>query len=438
MIVTPAALPMATPVAMPKLGMTMEEGRVLAWTATVGAAIERGQPLLRVESEKSDFEVEAPASGILRHVYVEPGTVVPCGTLLAAVTATADEPFDPAAFRLAHDRRPDAPPPTTAPQGSAPPGVTPPRPAGAPPAVTPAARARARELGVDPAQVPGSGPGGRVTREDVEAYAASRPRRVAVGGGVAIEVVAAGSGPEVLLLPGLGTDVAVFARQTPTLSARFRVLGMNPRGVAGSDAPEANRYDLSTLAADAARLVDHAVHVVGASLGAAVAIELALAHPERVRSLALLAPFVTASPRLLAVLDAWCRIAEEASAEALATALLPWFFSDRLLADPTAAARTRRGLAAILSRVPPRTLARTAAGLRAWSGTRSAMLGTIAVPTLVIAGADDLLVPDAPALADALPSAQRLTVAGAGHAVGLEAAEIVNAAILRHLEACTT
>jgi len=420
----------AAPVGMPKLGMTMREGRVVAWPVAPGGRVAKGAPVVIIESEKAEVEVEATASGVLRHVYVAEGETVPCGTLLAAITDTADEPFDADAFRRAHDRPEPVAPPPAAPAG-------PPAPGGAirrgGPPITPAARARARQLGVDAAEVPGTGPGGRVTREDVDAWAERRRALVPVAPGVALEVAARGTGDPVLLLPGFGADAAVFARQAPALAERWRVLGVNPRGVGLSDAPVAERYDPSVLAADAAALVAEPAHVVGASLGAAVALEMALAHPERVRSLVLITPFVDADPRLLAVVDGWCRLAAEAGPETLARALLPWLFSRAYLADARARERTVRGLAASAARIPAATLARTAAGMRAWSGSRRGALGRVAIPTLVIAAGEDLLTPGGAAIAAAIPGARAVLVPDAGHAVGLEAPDAVNAALLAHL-----
>jgi len=246
-------------------------------------------------------------------------------------------------------------------------------------------------------------------------------------------VPAAGQGDPVVLLPGFGTDVAAFARQVPALAPAFRVLGVNPRGVAGSDAPADAVYDVATMAADAAGSFEGRAHLVGASLGAAAALELALAQPGRVRSLVLLTPFAVASPRLVAVLDGWCRLAEEASPAALAAALVPWLFGAATLGDARVHARMLRGLAEIAARVPAATLARQAAGLRAWSGTRSGDLARIGVPVLVIAGGDDLLVTDVDSVSRAIPGARLLVVPGAGHAVALEAPERVNEAILAHL-----
>jgi pimeloyl-ACP methyl ester carboxylesterase len=255
---------------------------------------------------------------------------------------------------------------------------------------------------------------------------------VRVAEGVALEVPRQGSGAPLLLLPGFGTDASVFAAQIPDLAASFEVFGVNPRGVGASDAPEAEVYDVATAADDAAAISPGAVHVVGASLGAAVALELALRHPQRVRSLSLIAPLFRPGARLLAVTEAWCRLAAEASPDALALALLPWFFSPHYLADEARRARTRRGLAASLSRVGPTALVRWSRGLAAWSREPSE-LAAIAAPTLVLVGGGDLLTPGGEELARAIAGARCVVVPGAGHALGIEAPELVSAALRVHL-----
>ena len=83
----------ATAVRMPKLGMTMEEGTVVEWRVAPGGRVEKGRVLLVIESEKNEAEIEATASGFLRHIYVSPGEAAPCGALLAVLTGSADEPF---------------------------------------------------------------------------------------------------------------------------------------------------------------------------------------------------------------------------------------------------------------------------------------------------------------------------------------------------------
>jgi pyruvate dehydrogenase E2 component (dihydrolipoamide acetyltransferase) len=427
---------------MPKLGMTMAEGTVVEWPIAVGDYVDKGQIVLIIESEKAEVEIEATASGYFRHVYVEIDETVACGSLLAALTDTANEPFDASAFHADNDT-PEQPAPSvsvTAPSGE--PGTAVKSTAGRTredrKPVAPAARALAKKLGFDVEAIVGSGPGGRVVKADVESWAAAYEALVQVADGVRLEVPTSGSGDPVLLLPGFGTDVSVFARQIPPLAEGRRVLGVNPRGVGLSDAPEAERYDPPLLASDAAALVtDGPAHVIGASMGAAVAVEMALAYPDRVRSLTLITPAVETTPRLEAVLESWCRLAAEASSEALATALLPWFFADPSLADPRARRRILSGLASIVGRVPALVLERYANGFAAWSGTRSEDLRSIPVPTLILTGRDDLLTPGGERIAETIPDASCVAIADAGHALSLEAPEAVNEALLAHLDRVT-
>jgi pimeloyl-ACP methyl ester carboxylesterase len=292
----------------------------------------------------------------------------------------------------------------------------------------------AKKLGLDVLQVAGSGPGGRVVRQDVEAYAAARERLTEVEAGVSLELLREGEGAPVLFLPGFGTDVSSFATQTQALAERYRVLALNPRGVGHSDAPELPSYPVERAADDAAAVLDEPAHLVGASLGAATAIELALRHPDKVRSLALITPFTTRSARLHAVSEAWAAVAAEAAPETLARFLLPWLFSEDFLTHDTARTRTLRGLTQTVARVPAPTLQRSRAGLESWSGTRTKDLADLCVPTLVLIAGGDLLTPEGEALATAIPDAHTVLIAGAGHALAVEAAESVTRSLREHLE----
>lgn len=433
---------MPTPIVMPRLGMTMTEGTVVEWPHDVGADVQQGEPVLIIESDKSEIEVEASSGGKLAHIYVEPEELVPCGTLLGVLVGEDESDFDAAAYQEAfvveNDDAvsPGGDPPAMAPAAALATrastastrrrGTTP---------VTPAARALARTLEIDPGRVLGSGPGGRVKRRDIEAFAKSLETLVEVADGVSLEVPTEGSGDPVLLLPGFGTDVSAFSAQSPVLAERFLVRGVNARGIGNSDAPDAERYDIATLAADAAALLEAPTHLVATSLGTAVAIELALAAPEKIRSLSLLAPLVEVSPRLEAVSRAWCDLAALGDVEVLARSLLPWFFGTATLGDEKRRERIARGLPATLSRARPEALRRTRAGMNAWSGTRVSDLARIAAPTLVIAAEEDLLTPDGASIAESIPGARLVSIPGAGHAVGLEASDDVNAALLAHLAA---
>jgi len=160
---------------------------------------------------------------------------------------------------------------------------------------------------------------------------------------------------------------------------------------------------------------------------------LALAHPERVKTLTLITPFIRVSPRLRAVAEGWQRMASEVDPETLAAGLLPWFFSSSFLADDAARGRTLRGLAQTVARVPASTLHRMVAGMLNWSNSRVADLSRISMPTLVISATEDLLVPDSASIAEAISGATLREVEGAGHAVALEAPDLVNEVIAAHL-----
>ena len=419
-------------VAMPRLGMKMTEGTVIEWRVRPGDVVQEGQLVLIIESDKSEVEIESQYSGVLRHIYVQPGQTVGCGTVLAALTDTPDEPFEAAAHESLRDQRTTGAEPQSA-EPSAIRATVMDRSTARSAPIAPAARRRAEALGLDPAKIPGTGPGGRVIREDVDGFASALEARVQVAEGVALEVETQGKGDPVLLLPGFGTDASAFARQIPVLSAQYRVSSLNPRGVGLSDAPEADIYDLSTAAQDAATVAGGPAHVIGASLGAAVGLELALGSAKQVRSLTLITPFLRTNGTLLAVMDAWCRTAAEAGPETLARTLVPWFFSAAVLDDATRAARAIKGIAQMATRVSPATLSRTAAGLRKWSGSRGDDLAKVQVPTLVVVAERDLLASEGEQVAKALPNARLVTIPGAGHAVTLEAPDAVNAAILEHL-----
>jgi pyruvate dehydrogenase E2 component (dihydrolipoamide acetyltransferase) len=171
---------MATKVLLPKLGQTMEEGTIVEWLKQEGDAIERGDVLFTIESDKAVLEVEARAKGILRKVLLEPGVKVPVMTLVGVIGA-ADEDISGV---LAESEAPGAAAPAPeaaapAPKAAEPEAVAPaPMPIERPEGrilVSPRARKLAAEKGVDLAYVAGSGPNGRIIEQDVVAYLATLP-----------------------------------------------------------------------------------------------------------------------------------------------------------------------------------------------------------------------------------------------------------------------
>ncbi len=161
---------MATEVLVPKLGMTMTVGIVAEWRVADGGTVQKGESVYRLETEKIEFEVEAESDGIVRHL-VPKGTKLPPGALVAYILAPG-EPL-PAGVTTPAAAVPVAP----GPAGPAPQGRT-----GARVPASPVARRLAAEAGIDLAAITGTGPGGRVTEDDVLRAKAAPPPEAAPAG----------------------------------------------------------------------------------------------------------------------------------------------------------------------------------------------------------------------------------------------------------------
>ena len=212
---------MTVEVLMPKLGLTMTEGTIVAWQVQAGAAVTSGDPVLVVSTDKVETEIEAPADGILEPL-ASPGETLPCGAVLARLTAAAGDgdrrrPISPNARRVARELGVDL----AAVHGTGPGGrvtsedvrrsgatavpASPEVPAGEQP-VSVMAAATAARLGLDVRAVPARDPGGCVTREDVYAHA----RRLIEGqpGGAATEPMAEAPGATVVPFCGMRKTIA--------------------------------------------------------------------------------------------------------------------------------------------------------------------------------------------------------------------------------------
>jgi len=184
---------MASRVLMPKGSDTMTEGKVLKWLKNEGDKVASGDPLVEIETDKVDMEVESMAGGVLRKVMVQAGATVPVGQLLAVVGGAEEDISSivsgdggaPAAKPEAPGTEKAAPAAPPAPPAAAGPSVHPEAPKAEPTApagrilASPLARRLARDVGLDLSAIQGSGPGGRIIRRDVEgATTAAGPVRV--------------------------------------------------------------------------------------------------------------------------------------------------------------------------------------------------------------------------------------------------------------------
>ena len=171
----------AVDVVMPQMGVSVSEGTVTRWLKQVGEHVEADETLLEISTDKVDTEVPSPASGIVSEILVTEGETVDVGTVLARIggetgTAVAPPPPsepgpEPESAPPAPAAQPVAPEPAAAaaqPERAAPAPVDP--PANGKAFISPVVARIAGEHGVDPAKVPGTGTGGRVTKRDILAF----------------------------------------------------------------------------------------------------------------------------------------------------------------------------------------------------------------------------------------------------------------------------
>lgn len=156
---------MAIEIVMPRMGLTMEEGTLVAWLKNEGDEIQAGEPLLEIATDKTTMEIESPGSGILGGVTAQPDETFPVGTVIGYLLAEGESPPQGAAVRTTQSASP-------------PPAVALDRVVEASAhgvdlqhgkfRASPAARHLARSLGVDLAKIKGTGPGGRVVAWNVK------------------------------------------------------------------------------------------------------------------------------------------------------------------------------------------------------------------------------------------------------------------------------
>jgi 2-oxoglutarate dehydrogenase E2 component (dihydrolipoamide succinyltransferase) len=185
-------------VVMPQMGESIVEGTLTKWLKKAGEAVGRDEALFEISTDKVDTEIPSPAAGVLAEVLVEEGNTVAINTVVARIDEQGKAKASPAARPT--EARPEqarqsaaAPAPSPALQ-PAPPIAAPPQPATqaatvsgeVPGPLSPLVRRMARDYGIDLREVQGTGAGGRITKQDVEAYVAGQATRAAEEPAVAV------------------------------------------------------------------------------------------------------------------------------------------------------------------------------------------------------------------------------------------------------------
>ena len=163
---------MATKFILPMLGQTMEEGTITKWLKKEGDAVEKGEPLVEVMTDKVNMEVESPASGILRKIVAQEEETIPVMAMLGVI-GSADEPIEDLLAESEAPSEAKAP----AAEAPAPSAILEPKPASIPVSrvfISPRAKRLAKEHGISVEALAGkgSGPSGRIIEKNVLAYVA--------------------------------------------------------------------------------------------------------------------------------------------------------------------------------------------------------------------------------------------------------------------------
>ena len=229
-----------------------------------------------------------------------------------------------------------------------------------------------------------------------------------------------GAGPPIVFISGLGSDLRSWTPLLPFLSTTYRCITFDNRDT-GSTSQVPDGYAISDMAEDVAGLLEalgvQRAHVVGASMGGAIAQELAIGRPDLVDHLVLLSTYTSADSRGAAILDSWLHLQRALPREAYLRAIYPWLFSVEEYAAPGLIEGVLQYALEHRSQQSPEAYERQMQA--ALSHHTVGRLGAIRAPTLALFGEDDILTPlrFARSLTEEIPLARLRTFPGAGHAL---------------------
>ena len=400
----PMAGPKPVEVILPKVDMDMSHGTLAVWHVAEGETVKQGAPLFDIETDKAAMEVEAPATGRLHHIRAVPGDKVPVGAVVAWIypeSVAVGPPPQPVDA---------APKPGPSAEAAIPVQAATPADTSAILArrATPAARKAAKDSGMTLSDFTGTGPLGRVQRDDVTGVLArsgpaAAPPTLSTGwtpetGPLNISR-RKGEGKPIVLLHGFTSDSQSWAPFEKSLGLVRPLVRIDLPGHGKSPKRQVRSFqDLSRMVVEA---FDDAtndvqdVHLVGHSLGAALALALADIRGRRIASLTLIAPTGLGPEIDAAALNGIVRASRTES-------LAPWLrrltaTADGISDDYARAAMRARDDAALRACQADMSLALFPDGVQSFD--LRAALQRIDLPTQILWGRRDHIVPFAQGVA---------------------------------------
>ncbi|MGJ8547514.1 MAG: acetoin dehydrogenase dihydrolipoyllysine-residue acetyltransferase subunit [Sulfitobacter sp.] len=418
---------------MPRLDKDMEDGRIANWQVSEGDSVKKGDVLFEIETDKAAVEVEAEIAGTLHHIAVRDGESADVDATIAWIyvsdekvgAAPAEAPIASAAPAPAVARPSAAAPPKAPAKAAAP--ILPRHDTGRV-SITPAARQAAHIKGLSLNEIQGSGPDGRVQLSDVLSAAAhpapSSPPILAraVNDPGALSVINSGRGERLpmVMIHGFLSDASSWEKLAQPLgrSRPIHRIELPCHGRSPNRVPR----DFSALVTELRHAFDALdtgpCHLVGHSLGGALALALADTRPRKVETLTLISPAGLGPDINGEMLNGMCRATR-------ADSLGPWM--KLLTSDPDDISWSFVQAAAALRRSPDLRAAQTAMadalfpdGVQGFD--LNAALHRTEMPTRIIWGRDDRVIPWKHALA--APGRVSLNLfSRTGHLPQYEAAE---------------
>lgn len=423
---------MPTEVILPRVDMDMETGRISHWFFKSGDIVEKGAVLFEIETDKAAMEIDAPATGRLQ-ILVETGKQIPVGSTVGWILAEGENDV---AAGAPIEAAPEAPEEPNAPVIEAVVATPAAPPANSDTSVvraTPLSRRLAADNGLDLASIAGSGPNGRVQAADVEALIAEKPAKTTLSGDLLNGAwLRQGTGVPIVLIHGFGADLGGWRPFVQGLPATLPIYAVDLPGHGGSSLGD----DVS-LAGFAARVIAslksagiEGGHVVGHSLGGAVATLVATAPTFAAKSLFLIAPAGLGPEANATFVRQFAVAAEEASVA---------IWMRELVADPgvitpalvkaTVKARAETNATATLPLVAARLFPDGAQGASVVD-----LLQAPAIPTRVVFGREDRIIPAAHASRVGGRVAVHL-YRGVGHLPHFEIRDDIARLLLEHMRA---